>query len=201
LPKINFKKTRFSLVYSGTVSDNRGIWNALKVIQLLAKERKDFKLYIIGRFSTKNLLAKVKKFLKENNLEECVEIIGGSEYVKREIIDAYHKFMDVGLVLIPISPHYERKLPTKFFEYMLAGIPFIVSNCPRWEDFIMENKCGITVNPNNFEEITNKIQYLIENPNERKRMGEMGRKNVLQKYNWTSEEGNLLTLYREIINS
>jgi len=106
--------------------------------------------------------------------------------------------MDLGLIIVPISQHYERKLPTKFFEYMLAGIPFIASNFPRWESFINENECGITVNPNDLEEITNKIEYLIDNADERKRMGEMGRKNVLQKYSWDKEEEKLLQIYSDI---
>jgi len=200
LPEINFKKTRFSLVYSGTVSENRGIWDALKVVQCLAEERKDFKLYIIGKFSSENLLSNVRKFLTENTLEEYVEIIGGSEYTKRETIDAYHKLMDVGLVLIPISPHYERKLPTKFFEYMLAGIPFIATNFPRWKEFVEENKCGFVVNPNNFEEIDKLIQYLIDNPDERKKMGEEERKKVLEKYNWDTQEKRLVDLYTELLS-
>jgi len=199
LPQINFKKIGFSIVYSGTVSENRGIWNVLKVVETLSKERRDFKLYIIGKFSSENLFSNVREFLTENSLDEFVEIIGGNSYVKREIIDAYHKFMDLGLVLMPISPHYERKLPTKFFEYMLAGIPFIATNFPLWKEFVEENKCGIVVNPDNFEEINKLIQYLIDNPDERKKMGEEGRKKVLEEYNWDTQEETLVELYMELL--
>jgi glycosyltransferase involved in cell wall biosynthesis len=199
LPQINFKKIGFSIVYSGTVSENRGIWNVLKVVETLSKERRDFKLYIIGKFSSENLFSNVREFLTENSLDEFVEIIGGNSYVKREIIDAYHKFMDLGLVLMPISPHYERKLPTKFFEYMLAGIPFIATNFPLWKEFVEENKCGIVVNPDNFEEINKFIQYLIDNPDERKKMGEEGKKKVLEEYNWDTQEETLVELYMELL--
>jgi glycosyltransferase involved in cell wall biosynthesis len=199
LPQINFKKIGFSIVYSGTVSENRGIWNVLKVVETLSKERRDFKLYIIGKFSSENLFSNVREFLTENSLDEFVEIIGGNSYVKREIIDAYHKFMDLGLVLMPISPHYERKLPTKFFEYMLAGIPFIATKFPLWKEFVEGNKCGIVVNPDNFEEINKLIQYLIDNPDERKKMGEEGRKKVLEEYNWDTQEETLVELYMELL--
>jgi len=200
LPQINFKKLCFSIVYSGTVSENRGIWNVLRTVETISRERRDFKLYIIGKFSSENLLSNVREFLRENTLDEFVEIIGGNEYVRRETIDAYHKFMDVGLVLIPTSPHYEKKLPTKFFEYMLAGIPFIATNFSLWKEFVEENRCGFVVNPGNFEEINKLIQYLIDNPDVRKEMGEEGRKKVLEEYNWDTQEKRLVELYTELLS-
>ena len=79
LPEINFKKTHFSLVYSGTVSENRGIWTILETILLLSKERNDVKLYIIGKFTSEKLFSSINEYIKKNGLEEFVEIIGGSE--------------------------------------------------------------------------------------------------------------------------
>ncbi|MGC9125781.1 MAG: glycosyltransferase, partial [Caldisericaceae bacterium] len=116
-----------------------------------------------------------------------------------EAIDAYYRYMDLGLVLITYSPHYERKLPTKFFEYMLAGIPFIATDFPRWKKFVEENECGFTVNPDDFDEIANKIQYLMKHPDERKLMGQKGRESVLANYTWDKEAEKLEKLYEELL--
>lgn len=199
--KINIPKNKFLLVYSGTVSENRGIWNLLGLAYFLRKKRDDFEIYIIGKVSSDLLLENINKNLNLNRLLDTVKIVGGKEYVKREVIDAYHREMDIGLVLIPFSTHYERKLPTKFFEYMLAGLPIIATNFPRWRDFLDENECGFAVNPDDFEEIAKYIEYLIENPTLRIKMGENGKLNVLKKYNWEMEEKKLKKLYEELLNT
>ena len=196
---LKLSKNTFSIVYSGTVSENRGIWNILKVALKLNEKTSDFKIYIIGKFNPETLEDKVKDFILKNNLKDKVEIVGGKEYVKRELIDSFYQYMDLGLVLIPYSTHYEKKLPTKFFEYMLAGIPFLGTNFPRWTKFVEENRCGLTVNPNDFDEIANKIQYLMKHPDERELMGQNGRKSVLAKYTWDKEEEKLKKLYEELI--
>ena len=42
-------------------------------------------------------------------------------------------------------------------------------------------------------------EYLIEHPKEAKKMGENGRKAVLEKYNWEVEGMKLLDLYQRLL--
>lgn len=198
--EMNFKKNAFSVVYGGTVSETRGLWNILGTALALARRTSRFKVYIIGKFSSESLLKQAEKFIRENNLHAFIDIVGGDKYVRREVMDLYLKSMDLGLFLPPVSKHYERKLPTKFFEYMLAGIPFVVTDFPEWHKFVQENGCGIAVQPNDFFNIANMIEYYMEHPSERKRMGINGRENALKKYSWRSEEEKLLRLYRELLD-
>ena len=50
------------------------------------------------------------------------------------------------------------------------------------------------------EDIAKSIDYLIENPEIAKKMGENGYKAVIEKYNWTTEEARLLELYSIILD-
>ena len=50
----------------------------------------------------------------------------------------------------------------------------------------------------NPEEIAKAIKYLIENPGVSQKMGENGRKAVLETYNWENEEKKLLKLYYKL---
>ena len=86
----------------------------------------------------------------------------------------------------------------KLFEYMMAGLPVICTNFILWKEVVEENDCGICVNPNNVNEITDAINYLINNLDIAKQMGENGRKMVQKKYNWESEEKKLLEIYRSL---
>jgi glycosyltransferase involved in cell wall biosynthesis len=84
----------------------------------------------------------------------------------------------------------------KLFEYMLADLPVICTDFILWKEVVEKNNCGICVNPRNVTEIAKAIQYLIENPDIAKKMGENGRKIVIEKYNWKEEEKKLLEIYK-----
>jgi len=124
--------------------------------EAFSKIRNDIKLYIIGNLFTNEPPCYSARLHRKENLSACIEIVGGDSYIKREVIDSYHMKMDLGLFLPPPSKNYERKLSTKFFEYMLAGIPFIASNLKRWKAFVEENRCGFTVDPIILKKFANK---------------------------------------------
>ncbi len=86
----------------------------------------------------------------------------------------------------------------KIFEYMEAGIPVICSNYKLWSEIIEENNCGICVEPHNIEEIAKAINYILNNPEEAREMGENGRKAVIEKYNWNTQEKVLIDLYKRL---
>ena len=78
-------------------------------------------------------------------------------------------------------------------EAMACGIPCIAFNCPYGpSDIINDNTDGFLVKHFDCDAMAEKICFLIENPNLRKKMGEQARNNVLR-YNkdevmkkWTS---------------
>ena len=89
----------------------------------------------------------------------------------------------------------------KVFEYMSMALPVILSkskfNCRMVEQY----QFGICVNPEDVDEIANAIRYLLDNPEEARRMGENGRRAVEQEFNWDVEEKKLLKLYEELLGS
>ena len=87
---------------------------------------------------------------------------------------------------------------TKLFEYMEAGIPVICSDYKLWKEVIEGNNCGICVDPHNIEEITKVIKYILNNPEKAKKMGENGRKAVIERYNWSTQEKVLIDLYERL---
>ena len=105
----------------------------------------------------------------------------------------------VGVATLHPDPNYLGSLPTKLFEYMAAGLPVVASNFPLWKEIVEGNKCGLTVNPLDPEEIAHAIEYLINHPDEARRMGENGRQAVLEKYNWETEGKKLLALYEKLL--
>ncbi|MHB8174458.1 MAG: glycosyltransferase, partial [Nitrospirota bacterium] len=95
---------------------------------------------------------------------------------------------------------YHGENSIKLFEYMMAGLPVLGSNFINLERIIMENECGLTVDPTDPARIAEKIMYLANNPEISRKMGENGVKAVMERYNWEKEEEKLLALYHKILN-
>ena len=83
-------------------------------------------------------------------------------------------------------------------EYMSAELPVIASNFRLWKQIIDGVDCGICVDPNSPEKISNTIRFLIDSPDWVRKMGRSGRQAVLEKYNWRNEVKKLITFYETL---
>jgi glycosyltransferase involved in cell wall biosynthesis len=188
----NDEKNFFNLIYVGGIAEKRGIIQMVEALDLVASNKK-VKLVLCGEFDPPDLEVKVRS-LKGF---EKVQYLGWVDF--RRIPELFIK-ADVGIVCLHPILNFITGLPIKLFEYMLAGLPVIASNFPLWKEIVEGNNCGICVNPLDPKGIAEAIKYLIEHPDEARKMGENGRKAVLEKYNWEKESEKLLDLYKGILN-
>ena len=84
----------------------------------------------------------------------------------------------------------------KVFESMEAALPIICSDMPIYRDIMKEYKCGILVDPLNKGQIRDAIEYLVTHKKEAWKMGQEGRRAVIEKYSWDA----LSVKYLEIVN-
>ena len=89
---------------------------------------------------------------------------------------------------------------TKIFEYMMAGIPMVCTDFTLWKEIVDTWQCGICVPPDDPNAIADAIRYLLDHPEEARRMGENGRRAVEEVYNWSTEEKKLLAFYGGLLN-
>ena len=180
----------FILIFAGGIYKERGILEGVKACNIIREVPVRFLLF--GEIDS-TYYSEIKK----------VDTLGRLDYkgvlpyekVLREIAKA-----DIGFICdYPLKRHMEG-LPLKLFEYMAAGIPFIASNFPLWKEIVEGNNCGICVDPLDPKEIAKAIKYLIDHPDEARKMGDNGRRAILEKYNWEKESEKLLDLYKEILN-
>ncbi|MCD8503277.1 MAG: glycosyltransferase [Bacillaceae bacterium] len=129
-----------------------------------------------------------------------LKIHGIDYYVPKTEIDAAYLQEQwlAGVALFPPTEHYFKKELTKFFEYMTAGIPILCSNFPAWEAFVKKYNCGIAVDPFDDGAIVKAIQYLRNNKSEAVKMGNNGRRAVVDRLNWETEGRKLVDLYHRL---
>lgn len=151
--------------------------------------------YILCGNTIESYLNKLKNLNNWNDVEYKGKIA-------REEVAKLLSESDIGIALADYGGNVGNKMGTlgntKLFEYMLAGVAVICTDFILWKEIIEKNECGICVNPNNIEKISDAINYLLDNPEIAKRMGENGIKAVLEKYNWNSQEKELIKLYSKL---
>ncbi len=179
------------LVYVGGISRIRGALEMVRALEYLDSSW-DVRLDLIGKFEPPEL----EKELQALPAYRQVCFLG---WLQPEDVYAHLTKADIGLVCLHPEPRFVVAWPVKLFEYMAAGLPVVASNFPLWKEIVEGNRCGLTVDPLDPKAIAQAIEYLLTHPEEARRMGENGRRAVLEKYNWEREGEKLLKLYEELL--
>jgi len=87
----------------------------------------------------------------------------------------------------------------KTYEYLACGKPIVASNIPGVKDLIEFSGGGISVSPENPEELANAVVELILNENTRALMGKRGRKYVVENHSWKGVARKILDMCNDII--
>ncbi len=103
-----------------------------------------------------------------------------------------------GLVIDPPISNYLESYSTKMFEYMACGIPVVCSDFPLWTTLVGEAECGVTVDPLDPRAAAKAVEDLCRDAAEARRLGENGRRAILDRYNWENEFAKLEGLYRRL---
>lgn len=177
------------ITYIGSIDETRGVIENINALELLTNN--DIRMVMAGPFSSKALELKCKR------LEGWKRIDYHAWLSRNELMRELGQSI-AGLVILHPTPAYIDSLPIKMFEYMLAGIPVIASDFPLWRKIINANNCGVLVDPLNPIETANAVNWIVEHPEEAERMGQNGRKAVVQNYNWSMEEKKLLDFYKRL---
>jgi glycosyltransferase involved in cell wall biosynthesis len=184
------------LLYTGNVTEERGAFTHAKIL----KQIDDVKLTCVGHCPS-FIYEKIRSCLGAD--VERFMLKGLNYYVPfSDVKKEYRKDKYLaGLAVFPRTKHYYQKELTKLFEYMQAGLPVICSDFPVWRNIIEGAQCGITVDPENKEELKEAINDLKDNPEKAWQMGINGREAVFATYNWVSQEKKLVEFYHYILKS
>ena len=177
-----------SVCFAGGVTDQ---WLHQNIIKAIA-DCKNIKYCLAGNTNPSYI-----EYLKTLEGWSEVDFVGKISF---DDVPGFLSKSTAAMVLNDYVPNVGYKLGTlgnnKLFEAMQMGIPVICTDFILWKEIIEEWKCGICVNPHDIEAISDAIKYLIKNKDVAKEMGDNGRKAVMEKYNWKTQEKTLLEMYK-----
>lgn len=184
----DWKSKSAQVCYVGGITRIRGI---LEIINAIDITNHNVRLILGGDFDSKDLESAASSL----SGWKCVDALG---FIDRKRMSDVLSSSMAGLVTFLPAPNHIDAQPNKMFEYMSAGVPVIASNFPLWREIIETNDCGFCVDPESPSEIAKAIDYLVSHPDEAERMGNNGKKSVLNCYNWDIEKQKLLSVYQRL---
>lgn len=182
------------LAYVGGLDRERGLMNMLKLIAELRRRGIDVGLWLIGDFQSKEIENKARRYMGSTGITDNVRLFG---YVDYEEIFTYLSLADIGLLLADES-RFERNVPTKFFEYLYAGLPVVLTEIDSLNEYLDPSYC-ISV-PNKESQIVAGVLDMVSDSNEIAQMGKAGHERVKSEYCWEVESIKLIDIYTKLLN-
>lgn len=159
----------FVVMFAGAVGEAHGFECNMQAA-LLTKEHKDIKWVIIG---DGRKLEWVRQFIKNNNLEESVFILGR---FPSETMPKFFSRADVMLVSLSDSPLFNMYAPAKISSYMASGKPIITCLNGEGKYVIQNANCGWSVNAGDAEGLSKLVIRLSKmNKEELFKKGQSGK--------------------------
>lgn len=87
------------------------------------------------------------------------------------------------------------QVPAKIFDVMTMAKPIIATNVSDLHEIL--DGCGWIVEPENPEQLAQKIKYVLDNPLEAVTMGCKARQKCIEKYSWDAMEKALVKIFEK----
>ncbi|MFA4876134.1 MAG: glycosyltransferase family 4 protein [Methanoregula sp.] len=185
-------KKKVIITQIGAISPNRGLLESLEALKSL---RDKVFLILIGSVSESNQKI-IDDTIKKEGLSDSIQILPkGIEHRKTP---AYYRASYATIALLHPIPAYLTSVPTKLYESIACGVPVIAADNQYIREIVEKYQVGLCVNSQDPSDITEKISWLIQNPDIREKMSENCMNLAKTKLNWKISESQLLKIYHTI---
>ncbi|WP_347158199.1 glycosyltransferase family 4 protein [Pontibacter chitinilyticus] len=146
----------------GMVNNSYWLFEAAKSLQKMG--RADIAILLIGE-------GQQREELEEKAKREGVTNFIRLDLMPKDKLVGYIQKALVSLVPLKGTPVLDTSSPNKFFESLAAGVP-VIQNTQGWmKDFLNEHQVGLTLNPNDPDELAKALIWMKDHRDEMQHMG------------------------------
>lgn len=186
---------QFICSYVGTIGMACGLDIVLRAAKRLINKNPDrIKFLLVGDGAIKNELEKRAAFEKLHNV-----IFTGKQ--DKQMVPRFLSISDACLVHLKKADLFKTVLPSKIFEAAAMARPIILGVEGFAADLLKQANAGISIEPENDEQLVAAVEMLYRNPNLRHSLGQAGRKYVANCYNYDNLAKDYLTIISNVCNS
>ncbi|MBU0517578.1 glycosyltransferase family 4 protein [bacterium] len=181
------------LIYVGSIVGDRGGRKLAEMMTHVWKSYPQATLDLVGMIRPDSLERDLNKIA--NASDKRIRLHGFVDFLKaRTLMQRAH----IGMIPLLPNPNYTVSIATKFFDYMIYGLPCVASNFPLWEEFLRETQCGITADPTHSEALADAVVNLAGDKQKLLQCSETGYRQVRERFSWKGQAEKLFRIYKDI---
>jgi glycosyltransferase involved in cell wall biosynthesis len=186
-------KAQTIIGYVGIMGPQDGVDLLLRAVHHLVNDlgRDDVFCVIIGKGDS---VPDLEDLAAQLGITDKVWFTG---WVSFEDLPRYLSAVDICVDPDPSNPYNDKCTMIKMMEYMIMGKPIVAFDLP--EHRVSAQDAAVYAPDNDELEFARKIGELMDDPQRRRLMGEIGQKRVSSDLSWEHQEGNLLAAYEAVI--
>jgi len=147
------KEKNKTILFLGRLAKDKGIEDALLMLELLIRDDKEVKLWVVGKFESKNYEKRLKKLISEFKVKKnCVFFGYVDEEMKAELLQR---------AWVMAHPSAREGWGLNVIEANSVGTPVVGYNVQGLRDSIINNKTGLLVEPDAIS-LADGVEKLLE---------------------------------------
>lgn len=175
------------LVYSGYIHAERGLDTAIEALPLMP----DVQLAIVANRANP-LVLQLEKLAVDVGVEDRVHVV---PYVPQHAVADYLSSADLGVICSKRTINYELSLPTKFAEYLHAGLPVVCSDVKTLSEYVRNHDVGRSFEAGDPQSFTAAVRDVLDR---REAVRANITEDVLDELSWEHQSAQLLQLYCDL---
>jgi glycosyltransferase involved in cell wall biosynthesis len=183
------------LLYTGGMDLHRGLEDPVRAMPAVCEAHPDAQLVLVGDGAVR---AELEALSASLGLSSSVHFLGWKE---QETVRGYMEAATIGLIPHRKTMHTDHTIPHKLFHYMHAGLPCVVSNCKPLERIVTAESCGLVYPSGDSDALASILIKLASDQDEMRRMANVGRSAVQERWNWEATSKALVSLYHGLFAS
>lgn len=187
------RKGKTIIGFVGVMARQDGVDYLLRALHQLAYQlnRNDFYCVIVGSGST---LRELKSLVTQLKLDEKVWFTG---YIPHADLLRYLSTADICIDPDPSNSFNDRCTMIKMMEYMAMSKPIVAFDLP--EHRVTAKGAALYARPNDELDFARQIELLMDNPEQRKEMGRIGRERIEKELAWDYQTVHLIKAYEMLL--
>ncbi|WP_165903896.1 glycosyltransferase family 4 protein [Hymenobacter gummosus] len=131
------------LLYSGTISELNGVFDAIRVAEIMHGYLSNVVLTVIGYCQRPDEQRRLDELARQH--AAWLRVVGGAQPVPHAAILAEIRRSHLGLLPYQEHPSTWNCIPTKLYEYLANALPVLVPPNPLWQAEVERHGAGLTV--------------------------------------------------------
>lgn len=187
------------ILHAGALSETKD--GMIAVFKAFAKANKNLdgnlKFILTQKKMQHSLFDKIDNIIETNNLRDNISFTG---YLSMSELDQIRRYCSVAIINKPSNWQNDYNFPTKLGEYLVNGVPTIVSSTGEMSLYLKDMENAFIVPANDSDAIAEKLIYIVNHPEVAANIGNAGKQLALKEFHYINFSQQIKNFFIKVIN-